>query len=140
MMKRISFIYIAVICLLMFVLFLPGCTKDSGKTPAPQVPTASPVPPITTQTATITDPCDTVTYTRTIRPIFVKVCLRCHGDVNPSAGFSLNSYALLKVKADNGRLAARVIRGEGGFMPQGRAMSADTLSLINCWIKNNTKP
>lgn len=137
-MKKIAPALFAVYCIILLLIFLISCSKDVAKPAEP----AQPAPPASTGTNTITpaDPCDTVTYAQTIRPIVTKICQRCHGDVNPSAGFSLNSYALLKAKADNGKLAARVIRGEGGFMPQGRAMASDTLSLFNCWLKNGCKP
>jgi hypothetical protein len=128
---------LACVCFFAVLALFMSCAKDIGKPLEP----ASGDPLLTGPLTGITkDACDTVSYSATIRPIVTKVCLGCHGDLNPSAGFSLNSFNLLKAKAQNGRLAARVLRGDGGFMPQGRAMSADTLSLFNCWIKNGCKP
>lgn len=121
------------VLLLLVMSFISACTKDEGKMPVVEVKTD------TTKTVTQTDPCDTITYSKHIKPIVDKICLACHGDSKPFAGFSLNSYDLLKAKGQSGRLAARVVNGLPSFMPQGRAMSNDTTALFNCWIKNGYK-
>lgn len=131
-MKK-SLIGSAAILLLLVISLISACTKDEGKLPVVEVKTD------TTKTSTQTNPCDTITYTKHIKPIVDKTCLSCHGDINPFGGFSLNSYDLLKAKGQSGRLAARVINGLPSFMPQGRAMSNDTTALFNCWIKNGYK-
>ena len=131
-MKKIL-ISSSVVLLLLVMSLTSACTKDEGKLPVVEVKTD------TTKTVNQTDPCDTITYAKHIKPIVDKICLSCHGDNKPSAGFSLNSYDFLKAKGQNGRLAARVVNGLPSFMPQGRAMSNDTTALFNCWIKNGYK-
>jgi hypothetical protein len=136
MNKKITLFAIVLVISAVLPLFFQGCTKETGKSPKAPDPV---VPASPTNTTTV-DPCDSVSYLKHVRPIVTKICLSCHGDVQPSSGYSLNSYDQLKAKGLSGRLAARVVRGEGGFMPQGRAMANDTIQLINCWIKNGYKP
>lgn len=118
-------------CSLVVLFLAVSCVKDKGNLPKDPEPTPS--------TPTATDPCDTITYEKHIRPIVTKICLSCHGDTKPSSGYSLNSYNQLKEKGSTGKLEARVVKGTGGFMPQGRAMSTDTIKLFSCWIKNGYK-
>ncbi len=123
--------FVAFICTAILASF-SACTKDIGKQPAPPVVD-------TTKNTQQSGPCDTITYTKHIKPIVTKICLKCHGDVNPFAGFSLNSYDLLKAKGQTGALLARVVNGKPSFMPQGRAMATDTTAMFNCWINNGYK-
>lgn len=124
------------VCMLVCVLLLatPSCTKEIGALPKAEVP-------VDTSKTTTVDPCDTITYTKHIKPIVDKVCLGCHGDNKPSAGFSLNSYTAMKDKGQTGKITARVINGNPlPAMPKGRAQfPADTLAMFKCWIQNGYK-
>lgn len=124
--------YVAVVGTTLLASF-SACTKDIGKKPEPAVVVD------TTKNTSQVNACDTITYTKHIKPIVTKICLACHGDTKPFAGFSLNSYDLLRAKGEAGKLKARVINGQPSFMPQGRAMSTDTTALFNCWINNGYK-
>ena len=84
--------------------------------------------------------CDTtnVTYSATISPIIATNCLGCHGGATPSAGFSLETYAGVKAKVDDGRLIG-AISHLSGFT----AMPKDNLQLSSCniakfrtWVRN----
>jgi hypothetical protein len=112
---------------ILFSAILFSCKKDVGKIPVEPAP--------------VINKCDTITYAKHIRPIITQNCLGCHGDVSPFAGFSLNNYDALKAKAVSGRLKAKVIDGEGGFMPKDKGkMPQPTLDLISCWLNNGYKP
>src|SRR4051812_23294514 len=83
-----------------------SCVKDTGK--------------IVAANTNVTG-CDTVTYTKHIKPIIDANCISCHGDVNPTGGFSLNSYAQAKLYGDNGKIKATVLDPvpTPELMPQG---------------------
>ena len=107
--------------------FIAGCDKKVGKLP---VQTTPPPPP---------DACDTITYNKHIKRIFDENCVSCHNPRLPSGSVEFNNYTDVKNKADAGRIKARVIDGEGGFMPQGGELSAADKNLINCWLNNGKK-
>lgn len=50
--------------------------------------------------------CDTsaVKFSTSVLPVLSSNCISCHGGATPSAGISLDSYAGVKIQADNGRL------------------------------------
>ena len=65
--------------------------------------------------------CDTsnVSFSGVILPIIEQNCFNgCHSGANPSSGFTLESYADVKVKVDDGRLGGAVQRKpDFGAMP-----------------------
>jgi hypothetical protein len=114
-------------CAILFSAILFSCKKDVGKIPV------EPVIPAINQ-------CDTITYLKHIRPLFVENCISCHGD-NPANGIPLNSYELFKAKAETGKIKARVIDGTGGYMPQDKGkLPQAKIDLISCWLNNGYKP
>lgn len=101
--------------LLAITLTLGSCEKSVGKLP-PKVVTL----------------CDTITYTKTIRPMINKDCVSCH-DANSSYG-DFTSFAGLKQKIDNGSFKNRVFDSPANPMPQGAMYTQDKLDIIKCWL------
>jgi hypothetical protein len=104
------------------LLFLASCAKEVGKNPDLQ-------PKIASSDSTL---CDSVKYSTTILPIINAECIGCHSP--GSANGDLSTYAALKLKADGGRITARVLNGNPSFMPQAGAMSQDKRDKIKCWL------
>src|SRR3954468_17707083 len=82
--------------------------------------------------------CDTVNmkYATNVQPIISSYCYGCHGNGSASGGITLDSYAKLKVQADNGNLIG-VITHTAGFpaMPEGGAKLSDcNINIIKDWI------
>lgn len=98
---------------------LASCTKDIGPNPDLQ---PQPV-----------GACDTVTFTKHIKPIIIANCAKsgCHEVGSLSGDFS--TYPGLKGKVDNGTFNNRalVVRD----MPQGGPpLSQEKIDLIKCWL------
>ena len=69
---------------LLVTLFIVSCTKDVGKLPV---------------TAATVSACDTITYTKHIKPIIDGTCISCHGTPpNPGAPL-LTNYNEVKTNA-----------------------------------------
>ena len=101
------------------ILILFGCKKDNmGQDVNPDCVTTN------------------VTYSTTISGIINTNCLSCHGSGNPSGGFSLNTYAGVKAKVDDGRLFGAVIHLPGCVpMPDGGPkLSQCDINKIKAWI------
>jgi len=84
--------------------------------------------------------CDTTkfTYTGSIAPLMAKYCNGCHSGAGASGGVVLNSYAGIKVVADNGKLQGS-INGVSGFsfMPKGGTkLSNCQLIQVKKWVQN----
>jgi hypothetical protein len=82
--------------------------------------------------------CDTatVTYSSSVVPILLSNCTVCHGGNTPSAGIKLDTYAGVKVQADNGKLWGAVSQS-AGFSPMpknGTKLSACNLTKIKKWL------
>ena len=78
-----------------------------------------------------------ITYSQTIQSIIGNyACLTCHSGTNPVGGFSLEGYANVKAKVDDGRLFG-AINHSSGFapMPQGmNKMNQCDLNRVKAWI------
>jgi mono/diheme cytochrome c family protein len=76
-----------------------------------------------------------VTYSGTVSPIISANCLGCHG-ATPSAPFSLNTYAAVKAKVDDGRLFGAISHAAGfSPMPKGGAQLGQCeINKIKAWI------
>lgn len=82
--------------------------------------------------------CDTatVTYSSSVVPILLSNCTICHGGNTPSAGIKLDTYAGVKVQADNGRLWGAVSQATS-FSPMpknGTKLSTCNLTQIKKWL------
>ncbi|MEI7735650.1 MAG: hypothetical protein WCI49_09290 [Ferruginibacter sp.] len=82
--------------------------------------------------------CDTatVTYSSSVVPILLSNCTICHGGNTPSAGIKLDTYAGVKVQADNGRLWGAVSQATS-FSPMpknGTKLSTCNLTKIKKWL------
>ena len=82
--------------------------------------------------------CDTidVTYSRSIVPIVSANCNSCHGGNTPSAGIKLDTYASVKLQADNGKLWGAVSQA-ANFSPMpknGTKLSTCILAKIKLWL------
>ncbi len=84
-----------------------------------------------------------VTFSGSVQPIINARCISCHSAgnaANSGGGVRLDSYANIKVRADNGSLAG-VINHDSGYpqMPQGGTKLSDCqISLIEQWIEEGT--
>ncbi len=107
------------------LLTLSSCEKKVGK-----VPVTAPV---------AVGFCDTVTYSKHIKPIVDTKCVSCHNPGFKSGETEFGSYEQFKQKADAGRIKARVIDGTGGYMPQTGKLPDNELRLIQCWLDNGMK-
>ncbi|WNJ18117.1 hypothetical protein [Pontibacter sp. G13] len=110
-------------CLALCVLSLAGCYYDNEEELYGGLPEA---------------PCDTtdVSYTADIVPILEDDCIVCHSGSVPSAGISLETYADVKVQADNGRLVGSIAHLPGfDPMPQGGAQLPDCeVNQVTAWV------
>lgn len=82
--------------------------------------------------------CDTsaVKYSTSVLPVLSSNCISCHGGSAPSAGISLNTYAGVKLQADNGRLWGAVSHSTS-FSPMPKNSSKlnnCSLAKIRIWI------
>lgn len=105
------------------VLFFSGCTKDVGK--LPPAPVSS---------------CDTITYTKHIKPLIDNYCINCHG-VPPNPGAPLlTTYD--DVKNNSSKIQATVLNPNPTpeLMPQGGPpLPEPEKALIRCWLSNGMK-
>ncbi|RMF32295.1 MAG: hypothetical protein D6765_00545 [Bacteroidetes bacterium] len=119
----------------LMLLALQACKHDSLM----EMPDDEPPPDDTTQT-----PCDTtvVRFSADIFPIIQANCFTgCHNGDNPTSGFTLESYAEVKQKVDEGRFRGAVFR-EPGFvpMPFGKPPLPDCeLAKIAAWLNRGAK-
>ena len=97
-----------------------SCTKDIGPNPD-LIPKQSNI-------------CDSVTFTKTIKPIFDSKCISCHFAGGSGPG-DFTTYAGIKLKVDAGLIKGRLIDVTGAIMPQGGpALPSNQLDLIKCWL------
>ena len=87
--------------------------------------------------------CDTtnVTYANTITPLLNNYgCLGCHVGVNPSGGINLETYNVIKIMVDNGRLYGAINHSPGYKpMPDGAPkMSTCDINKVKAWIAAGT--
>jgi len=99
--------------------------------------------PKDTGTGTNCDGSSEVTFSGTVQPIINGRCISCHSDgnaANSGGGVKLDTYANVKIRADNGSLAGAINHASGyAQMPQGGAKLSDCqISLIEQWIEEGT--
>jgi mono/diheme cytochrome c family protein len=75
--------------------------------------------------------CDTtsITYSKTIVPIFQYNCYGCHSTIQPQGNLDLTQYANVKMKVDDGKLLGSITHSIG-FVP----MPSKDIMLNNCYI------
>ena len=118
-----------------FVLFTAAvfisCTKDEGKKPQSSLTT-------TTGATGGTSPCDTITYTKHIKPILVAKCVDCHqGSVGAGAP-PLDTYSQVSDVAN--KIKATVFDSSPELMPLGGPpLPQAEKDLITCWLNNGKK-
>jgi len=110
---------------LITTLFIASCTKDEGKLPV---------------TAAAPSACDTITYTKHIKPIIENTCISCHGTPpNPGAPL-LTTYT--EVKNNSSKIRKTVLDANPApeLMPQGGPpLPQAQKDLISCWLDNGMK-
>lgn len=100
---------------------LSSCTKDIG--PNPDLVKKS------------VSACDSVTFTKHIKPIVDANCVSCHY-VGGSGPGDFTTFTDFKNYADGGRIKARVIDQLPSVMPQGGPpLPQAELDLIKCWLE-----
>lgn len=122
---------ISVFCFVVLAssLFIFSCDKDVGNLPAP-------IPPSSVS-------CDTISYAEDIAPIISANCSisGCHVPPNPTGpGVLLDTYDLLKDKAANGRIKARVLDASPPNSMPPAGLNEKDKKLIECWLNNGYKP
>lgn len=110
--------FISILSLSAGVIFITSCTKDVG--PNPDL--------VKKQTSV----CDTITFTKHIKPIIDNQCVNCHSTGAQSP--DLSTYSLLKTQVDGGRIKARVIDQNPSPMPPAGNLTSDELNSIKCWL------
>jgi hypothetical protein len=118
---------ILILVLSLFVFFtviITSCAKDIGKLPV----------------AAATG-CDTVTYTKHIKPIIDASCISCHGNpLSGGANIYLTNYAQVKAAGDNGTFKSTVFDSKPDLMPYNAApLPQAQKDLITCWLNNGKK-
>jgi hypothetical protein len=110
---------------LLLTLFIASCTKDIGKAPVASVPVSA---------------CDTITYTKHIKPIIDGYCISCHGNP-PNAGAPiLMSYADVKTNSSKIKATTLDANPKPELMPQGGPPLPQNLKeQISCWLNNGMK-
>jgi hypothetical protein len=107
-------------CFLIIIITLSGCYYDKEEILFPQ------------------SVCDTsaITFSRSVVPVLSSNCYSCHGGSIPSAGISLDTYAGVKLQADNGKLFGAISHA-AGFSPMpknGGSLSSCNITKIKKWI------
>jgi len=75
------------------------------------------------------------TFAKVIKPMVDVNCLGCHQPGSVSGGILLNTYAMVKVQVDNGKLWGAVNHVAGySPMPEARKLSDCELTAIKNWI------
>jgi len=88
--------------------------------------------------------CDTTSipsYTQKVIPILQQHCIGCHGGGSPSAGVSLDNYAGVKIKGDDGKLSCSINHNSGcSPMPDNapQLIPCD-IQVIERWILNGAQ-
>jgi hypothetical protein len=84
------------------------------------------------------DNCNTnaVSYATVVRPIVDQSCayIGCHAGASPAAGLKLETYAELKVIADNGKLVGRITGTTGTVMPPTGPLNDCSIQQITAWV------
>ena len=110
----------ATLCIGAIVLYLAGCSKESA------------------DKLSGSSPCDTVgvSYSTQIVNILQNNCYSCHSGATPPTGIRLDTYANLKVFADNGFLVSAVTQnGVVTPMPYGLPkLPACEVNTIVAWV------
>ena len=106
------------------ILILIACTKDIGPNPD----------------LVKTDFCDTISFTKHIKPIIDARCVTCHypgGFAGTYGDYQTDTYAGVKAKVDNGSFRGRVVDLTiTPTMPYGMPpLSADTIAILKCWLE-----
>jgi hypothetical protein len=83
----------------------------------------------------------TVTYSKTLKPIFEFYCDGCHGDIRASKGINLQGYDNLKwwIMHDSSRVLGSIRYEKGSFMPPGGKLVHCNLQQIETWVKDGMK-
>lgn len=109
-----------IILILVSFLFFVSCEKKVGKIQT---------------TNTSANVCDSIKYTKHIKPIIITNCAansNCH-----VSGFGMGdftSYPGLKIKIDDGSFKLRVFDSPNNPMPASGMLSQSKLDSIKCWL------
>lgn len=137
MSKRVSTGQLAFGLTIAIAVMVWSCTKDRGVLPVPPTPPVikNPNPQDSTQPV---GPCDTITYTKHIKPIVDIRCISCHQTGLATNNWNFETYSQLKKASDEGILE-QVLTGQNGrtLMPYGTSgLPKAELDLMLCWIGN----
>jgi len=106
--------------LLLCAMLFHSCIYEQGEVPKPIVQ------------------CDTssITYTDTVEAIFTTNCAVqfCHDSQTSTDGVSLTTYSEVAAKVNDGRIEARMIIGELGYMPPAGKLPDSIITMVLTWI------
>ncbi|QQS51209.1 MAG: hypothetical protein IPM71_00350 [Bacteroidota bacterium] len=110
-------------CALILAAFLiTACYYDSKESLFPQTDNA----------------CDStsMTYSGSVEPVISQYCVSCHGSVPIGNSIKLETYADVKIQADNGKLIGSITHASGySPMPKGSAkLSTCNISILETWV------
>ncbi|MFN8353850.1 MAG: cytochrome c [Spirosomataceae bacterium] len=89
------------------------------------------------QTTSSSGSLDNVTFAANIKPIIDGNCVGCHGRGLNSGNINLESYAAIKIVANNGKLYGSITYSSGyKGMPQGGKLTDCEIATIKKWIDN----
>lgn len=109
-----------IIAIVIIMSAVVACTKDIGPNPD-LIPKTS-------------ESCDTVTFTKHIRPIVTNYCAISGCHVAGAQSPDLSDDNTLKAQADGGRIKARLI-DQNDMPPFGNpAPTGAEIDLIKCWL------
>lgn len=113
----------ALVLSLVSALLVMGCTKDEGKLPVTIIDNSA---------------CDTITYTRHIRPLLEQYCTSCHGNTPLPGASVLTTYT--DARNHGAAIRSTVVDGIPFLMPQGTVpLSQAEKELISCWVASGMK-
>ncbi len=78
----------------------------------------------------------TITYEKDIQAIVQNNCLTCHGNINPSANLTLETFTQVKNAAQSRNLIQR-LNDATNPMPQGGLLPAEKRALFDKWVQDN---
>ena len=132
-MKNKNLALFGSVCLIGIAVVQYSCDKKVGKSVLPTV----------TNTQELVSACDTITYSKHIKPIIAKSCAsvpQCHTTGFESGGINLDLMADVKANAD--QIKQSVFNGNPKVMPpidDTVTLSLDAKKLLNCWLNNGMK-
>lgn len=123
-MNKNKLFFAGIFFVVLMAALVVGCTKDEGKVPVEAAPVSG---------------CDTITYTKHIKPIIDASCALSGCHAGTTSNPLLTSYDLVKEKAE--RVKSRAVDANPSIMPPSpnTPLTAEQKQLVTCWLENGKK-